>query len=266
MRAIREEGSVGRRVAAVLALALVMFVVGGESVSSDNHQFLLCSGPGETMRSNGDAAVAGDYVVIVNSRNYDAIEGLDQVPEGDLENQTDGGSFVRSDLSWGMYIPSGYVYQEAGSQNCVINIRFLIKEKGESYFKEAVVDFDNTAPCQGRVWLNTSRDTSEDAAVCPRGAPAQSSGTETAETTNSNNLGSNTETTNTVNPPQNNNDENPDATNTQQPGNNNGGTGGSNSGSNPGSNSGGTPGNNNDGGSGGGSNPGRKHRRREHRR
>ena len=230
MRAIREEGSVGRRVAAVLALALVMFVVGGESVSSDNHQFLLCSGPGETVRSNGDAAVAGDYVVIVNSRNYDAIEGLDQVPEGDLENQTDGGSFVRSDLSWGMYIPSGYVYQEAGSQNCVINIRFLIKEKGESYFKEAVVDFDNTAPCQGRVWLNTSRDTSEDAAVCPRGAPAQSSGTETAETTNSNNLGSNTETTNTVNPPQNNNDENPDATNTQQPGNNNGGNPGNNNG------------------------------------
>jgi hypothetical protein len=40
------------------------------------------------------------------------------------------------------------VYQEAGTTNCVINLKVMMREKGQSYFKEAVIDFDNAAPCQ----------------------------------------------------------------------------------------------------------------------
>ena len=255
MRLIRGEGYIRRRIVVLVALALIMFIVGGESARSDNHQFLLCSGPGETKRANGDAAVAGDYIIVVNSRNFEAItDANDQVPEDTITEddvQTSGGSFVRSDLSWGMYVPSGYVYQEAGGGACVINLKVMMREQGQDYFKEAVVDFDNTAPCQGRLWLNTSRDTTQDAAVCPQGAPASTSGTNTEDNTNNNggNSDGNTNTNDPLNPA-----EDPDNSNNGgNPGNNNGGNPGNNNGGNPGNTGGGgNPGNTGGGGNGGG--------------
>ncbi len=255
MRAMRGEGYVWRRVVAVVALALVMFIVGGESVRADNHQFLLCSGPSETKRADGTDAVSGDYIIVVNSRNFAAItDADDQVPEDTITEddvQSSGGSYVRDDLSWGMYIPSGYVYQEAGTTNCVINLKIMMREQGDNYFKEAVVDFDNTAPCQGRLWLNTARDPNEDAAVCPEGAPADTPGTESGDTNQGGNSNNNpvnpVEQPNNGGTPGNNNGGTPGNNNGGTPGNNNGGTPGNNNGGTPGNNNGGTPGNNNGG-------------------
>lgn len=248
---------------AAIGLAMFLAVGKGERAVADNHQFLLCSGPGETKRADGTAAVANDYIIVVNSESFQAI--TDAIDQGELDSeaiteddvQSSGGSFVRSDLSWGMYIPSGYVYQEAGTTNCVLNLKFMMREQGESYFKEAVVAFDNTAPCQGRVWLNTTRDTSEDAAVCPEGAPAGTSGTGTNNGGNSNVNTNTQEPVNTVEEPQNNNDD-PPGNSGNPPGNTGGGnTNGGNSGggnTNGGNSGGGTSGGNTESGNTGGGN------------
>ncbi len=178
MSLIRQEGRVLPRIVAVAVLAIVMFIAGGDSVLADDHQFLLCSGPGETVRADGSAAVFGDYIIVVNSRNFNAITNADdQVPEDTITEedvQSSGGSFVRRDLSWGMWIPSGYVYEEQGTGTCVINLKLMMREKGSNYFKEAAVEFDPLPPCQGRLWLNTARPTGVAADVCPRGAPTTS--------------------------------------------------------------------------------------------
>ncbi len=253
MRLFRGEGRVLRRVVVVMVLAIVMFVVGGETVASQSNQFLLCSGPGETKRADGTAAIAGDYIIVVNSRNFEAIlDSNDQVPEDTVteENVTSsGGSYVRDDLSWGMYIPAGYVYEEAGTATCVINLKVMMREKGQDYFKEAVVEFDPLPPCQGRLWLNTSRPTGTPAEVCPQGAPATTSSTDTVgnEGTNS---GDTTQTVNPVSPSEPEDNVEVDDTEEDEPDNN---EGGSVSGGGNGGGSGGGNGSGNGGGNGGGS-------------
>ena len=190
MSLIRREGRLLRRIVAVAVLAIVMFIAGGDAVLADNHQFLLCSGPGETKRSDGTTALSGDYVIVVNSRNFNAITNADdQVPEDTITEEdvkSSGGSFVRPDLSWGMWIPSGYVYEEQGTGTCVINLKLMMREKGSNYFKEAAVEFDPLPPCQGRLWLNTARPTGVAADVCPRGAPTTSGVTPTDDEADTN--------------------------------------------------------------------------------
>ena len=190
MSLIRQEGRLLRRIVAVAVLAIVMFIAGGDAVLADNHQFLLCSGPGETKRSDGTTALSGDYVIVVNSRNFNAITNADdQVPEDTITEEdvkSSGGSFVRPDLSWGMWIPSGYVYEEQGTGTCVINLKLMMREKGSNYFKEAAVEFDPLPPCQGRLWLNTARPTGVAADVCPRGAPTTSGVTPTDDEADTN--------------------------------------------------------------------------------
>ncbi len=260
MRLIRQEGRVLRRIVAVAVLAIVMFIAGGDAVLADDHQFLLCSGPGETVRADGSAVVFGDYIIVVNSRNFNAItDADDQVPEDTITEddvQSSGGSFVRPDLSWGMWIPSGYVYEEQGTGTCVINLKIMMREKDSNYFKEAAVEFDPLPPCQGRVWLNTARPTGVAATVCPRGAPTTISGvtpteeedSNSGETTQTNDPPGVTEDTGeTVTDPEN---GKPDNTNTQPPPGGNGGNGGNGNGGNGGNGNNGNGGNGNNGNNG----------------
>ena len=206
MSLIRREGRLLRRIVAVAVLAIVMFIAGGDAVLADNHQFLLCSGPGETVRADGTPAQFSDYIIVVNSRNFNAItDADDQVPEDTITEddvESSGGSWVRPDLSWGMWIPSGYVYEEQGTGTCVINLKLMMREKGSNYFKEAAVEFDPLPPCQGRLWLNTTRPTGVAADVCPTGAPTTTSGvtptdeeadTSSGDTTQSDDLPTGTE-------------------------------------------------------------------------
>ena len=262
MSLIRREGRLLRRIVAVAVLAIVMFIAGGDAVLADNHQFLLCSGPGETVRADGTPAQFSDYIIVVNSRNFNAItDADDQVPEDTITEddvESSGGSWVRPDLSWGMWIPSGYVYEEQGTGTCVINLKLMMREKGSNYFKEAAVEFDPLPPCQGRLWLNTTRPTGVAADVCPTGAPTTTSGvtptdeetdTSSGDTTQSDDLPGETE-----NPGETVTDSGggkPGDTSTPTPPGGNGGNGGNGGGN--GGNTGGNDGNTggNDGNTGG---------------